>query len=297
MNSDELPETQPLTETNPYASPEPDVQEEVVEAATDTPERPKLHTLRGGISALVLITIVVLLVRSAGRPADELIAPLIGLSGIVIFWIGAGRGLLGVRWLVGAAVIYQLAETLTAMPDSSRNPSLLTVCVLLGGSLATLLLDQALSILFEAPEQEPFTSGTIGLAVLGFAATLGVTGWLFYKAISDQPTTMFKFGDIYVIVLFGIAGSIPSIPLLFRKYGRRHGAYMTMVIAAVASSLIISVIMYWIELSPGLLYLMPVVLVLQGYLAMVLYSFDYVLRCFGISIVATPDSTESSIAS
>ncbi len=294
MNSDEQPESPPLIDANPYASPESDVEEEVVEAVTDAPERPKLHSLRGGFSAIVLITLGVLLARSAGRPTDEFFAPLIGISGILIFWIGAGRGPLGARWLVGAAVIYQFAETMRGMPDSSHSPSVLAACVLLGGSLATLLLDQALSILFNSPEKEPPTSAEIVLAVLGFSVTFGVTGWLFYESISEQQTVMLKFADIYAIVLFGIACSVPSIPLLFRKYGRRQNATTTMVIAVIVTSLIISVMMYWIKLSASLLYAMPVVLVLQGYLAVVLYSFDYVLRCFGISIVATTDASESS---
>lgn len=55
-----------------------------------------------------------------------------------------------------------------------------------------------------------------------------------------------------------------------------------------------SVILFCMVPAPSLVFAMPVILALQGYLAAVLYSFDYVLRCFGISFVETIDERDSS---
>lgn len=45
---------------------------------------------------------------------------------------------------------------------------------------------------------------------------------------------------------------------------------------------------------PSVVFAMPVILALQGYLAAVLYSFDYVFHCFGISFIATINTSDSS---
>lgn len=55
-----------------------------------------------------------------------------------------------------------------------------------------------------------------------------------------------------------------------------------------------SVIRFWMVPTPSLVFAMPVILALQGYLAAVLYSFDYELRCFGTSFFATIDGRDSS---